>query len=166
MAVFVNTARLVLAGAGWTGTAPGSPGTQTISGTITSTTDLSAYIDSGAEFEGNADMVETTNMASGGYRAYIAGLKSASTITIPFQADVTASGLLDDLQTVFGATELEGASAYFDIKADDASRGTSNPSVVFQALCVSFQRIGGGVGDLARMGLVLQPTGAWAELTS
>ena len=165
MAVFVNTARTVEMGSAWTGTAPGSPGTQTISGTINSGTDFSAYVDTGAETTWNADMVETTNMASGGFRAFIAGLKSGDDITIPFQGDVTASGLLDDLQTVFGSLVV-GGSAYIDIKADDAARGTSNPSFVAEVIAQSFQPIGAGVGDLARMGLTLKVTGAFAELTS
>ncbi len=169
MAQFVLTAKQVQIAAAWTGTAPGDPGTQTISGTLTSGIDISQYVDTGAEVGWNSDMVEKTNMASGGFRSYIAGLSSGDDIQIPLQADFAASAMWDDLQTVFGSLGISrpgSSEAYIDIKADDASRGATNPSFVAAVLGMGVQPIQGGVGDLARHGLTLKVTGAFTLLES
>ena len=49
MSVLVTTAKTLLIGAAWTGDAPGDPGTQTVAGTITSASNLSAFLSTGLD---------------------------------------------------------------------------------------------------------------------
>lgn len=167
MAVFVLTGKKVQIAAAWDGggTAPGAPGTQTISGTLDTGIDISAYVDTGAEVGWSADMVEHTNMAGGGFRSYIAGLKSGDDIQIPLQADFASSAMWADLVTAFGSLVV-GGDAYIDIMPTSASRSGTNPSFVAYVIAQGVQPIQGGVGDLARHGLTLKVSGAFGLLES
>ena len=170
MGVFVNTSKTLLAGAAWTGTAPGDPGTQTVSGTITSSKDFSAFLSSGIDVNFAADQVEFTNSASGGFKTFLPGLTEAGELTIPLHADMTAStGVNAMLQTIsgnnLGITRPGDSEVYFDVKATSSSRGTSNPSFVFAANISGYKPLVGDIGGKAVGEITLRPTGAFAILT-
>jgi hypothetical protein len=155
MAPFVYTDASLTAGTAWTGTAPG--GASTPSGTHNSGTDLSSYVRS-VSFTGEAETQDSTNMGSGGFRAQVVGLKGG-TLNIEFNEDV-ADNLLDEIwYGYFGST------VYFDLKADSAARGASNPSIICAAIVTQYG-LGGGVGELATKSVTLTCTGAWARVTS
>lgn len=171
MAVYVVTSKTLLIGAAWTGTAPGDPGTQTISGTVTSASNMSAFLSSGLDVSYDVDQVEFTNMASGGFRTFLPGLSESGELTIPLHADETVTtGVRAILASVTGnslcVTRPGDTPIYVDVKATSAARGTSNASFVFAANVSSFTGVMGGVGDKGVSEITLRPTGAFAILTS
>jgi hypothetical protein len=169
MSVFVVTARTVLLGSAWTGTAPGAPGTQTISGTITTTQNISAFISSGGEPGFSSDMVDFTDMASGGFREFLPGLTQGDDLQFPLHADFAASQVWSMLQTVFGTLVISrpgDAERYIDIKPTSSARGSTNPSFVAAVYSKGIQPVSAEVGGKAVSALTLQVSGAFAYLTS
>lgn len=174
MAVYVVTATTILMDDTWDsgGTAPGDPGTQTVAGDLDDTTiNLSAFASTGVDIAYTVDQVEFTNMASGGFRAFLPGLTESGELTIPFHADQAATTGLRALFVTatgnsLGVTRPGDSPIYFDVKATAAARGTSNPSFVFAANVAGASWATGGVGDKAVSEVTLRPTGAFAILTS
>jgi hypothetical protein len=162
MAAIVLTSATVLAGGAWTGTAPGAPGTQTVSGTITTSIDLSPFCTS-VTINTTMALQEITNFASGGYTGQAAGLKSAS-VAFNFNQDFAVTTGLDYLIN----TTLSGLGDFFycDIKPTSSARGTSNPSYVFELILAEYMPIVGNVGDKATVGVTFPVNFAWARLTS
>lgn len=154
MAVLALTSTKIQVAAAWTGTAPGSPGTQTIAGTLTAGVDVSAYFTS-ISVDFTAATLDFTNFASGGWKAFITGLKETGfdcTINQDFAAAVDAA-------FGFGGTYGFGTTFYMDIMPTSAARGATNPSTVIQVINMGYSPVSGGVGDLALAKLMLQPTG-------
>lgn len=169
MSVYVVSSKSVLGGTAWTGTAPGAPGTQTISGTITSTSNFSPYISAGVDVGWSADMVDFTDMASGAFKEFLPGLAAGDDIQIPLHADFAASACWSLITTVFGSLGISrpgDAERYVDIKPTVAARSATNPSAVLAVFSKGIQPIQGGVGDKAVSALTLAVTGAFALLTS
>jgi len=153
---------MVLLGAAWTGTAPGLPGTQTVSGTVTTPSDISAFVRSGNPSPSVA-MQDGTNFASGGFTVQYPGLKSGDEITFDIIGDFASATVYPIVQTTLGGL---GALVYLDLKATNASRGATNPSFVAAAYISNWQPIGGSVGDLGAMSLTLSITGKFDYLAS
>jgi hypothetical protein len=169
MAVFVVTAKTILIGTAFSATAPGAPGTQTIAGTITSASNISAFTSAGADVGWSTDMVEFTDNASGAFKEFLPGLTAGDDIAIPLHADFASSQLWSILQTTFGTLGVSRAGdveRYIDIKATSAARGATNPSFVAAVFSKGIVPLQGGVGDKAVSALTLQVSGAFAVLTS
>lgn len=167
MAVFVVSAKTILLGTAVTGTAPGSPGTQTISGTITTPQNISAFVSSGADIGWSADMVDFTDNASNGFQEFIPGLTSGDDIQIPLHADFASSQVWSMLVTVFGSLVISrpgDVERYIDVKATAAARSATNPSFFAAVYSKGIQPVQGSVGDKAVSALTLQVTGAFANL--
>ena len=162
MAAFVNTSRTILLGAAWTGTAPGLPGTQTVSGTISSASDISSYVRGGAPSPSVA-MLDGTNFASGGFTVQYPGLKSGDTITFDIIADFASSTVYPIIQTTLGGL---GSLVYMDLKPTSSSRAATNPSFVAAAYVSQWSPLTGNVGDLGAMTLGLTITGKFDYLAS
>ena len=162
MAAFVSTSRMTLLGAAWTGTAPGLPGTQTISGTITSSSDLSSYIRS-AEPSTKAAMLDGTTFGTGGYMVQYPGLKSNDQIVLDALSDFAASQLHSIIVTTLGGM---GSLVYLDQKPTNSARGTTNPSFVAACYISGYKAFTGSVGTLALASVTLDVTGAFGYLTS
>ncbi len=165
MAVFAMTSPTILIGSAWTGTAPGDPGTQTVSGTITSSTNISAMVTS-IDLSLSAEELEYTNFASGGWKQKISGLKSG-TIQINFNQDFAASQV-DALFGLGGSVIPFGGSGtyYIDVKPTSSARGTTNPSYVLQVVPLAYQVLTGQAGALAQVSIQLPTTGQVARLTA
>lgn len=162
MAVFALTGATILVGTAWTGTAPG--GTSAPSGTITSSTDISALVTQ-VELSLEAEELEFTNFASAGWRQKISGLQMGSvslTLNQDFDASVTDAifGLGGTLG--FGST----SSLFMDIKPTASARSATNPAYVLRFLNLSYQPIANSVGELATVSLTFPTTGRVARLTS
>ena len=167
MAAFVLTAETILLGTAWTGTAPGLPGTQTVAGTITSTSDISTYVKSVSGPGWDIATVDTTNMGSGGYTAMIAGLTSGKPMSFDANSDLAASQLHSIIFTTLGGPSRPGSSpVYIDIKATSAARSATNPSFVAAVLLTDVASFTGSVGDRAQSAFTLTVTGAFGFLTS
>lgn len=164
MAVFSMTSCFLGIGTSWTGTAPGDPGTQTVSGTLSST-DLSTMVSS-VDISLNADELDYTNFGSGGWRQKISGLK-AGTLQITFNQDFAASKV-DALFGLGGSLMPFGGSGsyYFEIKPTSSARSTTNPSYVGQIVPLDYKPLTGQVGSLAVISLQFPTTGQVARLTS
>jgi len=160
MAAFTLTSTMPLVGAAWTGTAPGLPGTQTVAGTITSTSDLSVYTRNvGVNLA--AATGKTTNMGSGGYETNLTSIKSG-TVTFQFNQDFAAA-LHVIINTTIGGL---GALAYVDLKATSAARGAGNPSFVAAFFITTYTPVMGSTGDVATIDVTWPLNGAFAFLTA
>ena len=162
MAAYVNTSRMVQLGTAWTGTAPGLPGTQTISGTLTSAQDISTFVKSGNPAT-SAAMQDVTTFGSGGFTAVIPGLKSGDDITFECVSDYAASQLYSIVQTTLGGL---GALVYLDIKPTNAARSATNPTFAAAGYISAWSPIGGSVGDAGMASLTISITGKFSDLTS
>ena len=162
MAVFSMTSTMTLMGTGWTGTAPGSPGTQTVAGTITSTTDVSVMMTS-VDVSLSADELDFTNFGSGGWRLKTVGLNSG-TVQFNFNQDYAASTV--DALFGIGGTFGFGTTFFVDIKPTNAARGTTNPSTVLSVVNLGYNPVSGSVGDLAVVSLTFPITGKPGRLTA
>ena len=167
MAAFVLTGEMILLGTGWTGTAPGLPGTQTIAGTITTPSDISSYVRSVGEPGWTVAEVDVTTMGSGGYEAIIAGLTRGKTMQFDANADLAASQLHSILFTTLGGPARPNtAPIYLDLKATNAARSATNPSFVAAVYMVDASGFIGSVGERAAARFSLRPTGAFTHLTA
>ena len=162
MAQFVNTSRMVLLGAAWTGTAPGLPGTQTPAGTITSSSDISSFVRSGNPATKVA-MQDGTTFGTGGYMVQYPGIKSGDDLVFEFLSDYAASQIDAIVRTTLGGL---GSLVYVDLKPTNSARGATNPSFVCAAYISGYTPIGGSVGDMAAGQLTLSITGAFTYLTA
>jgi hypothetical protein len=164
MAVFTMTSCYIAIGTTWTGTAPGDPGTQTVSGTLTGT-DLSTMTTS-VDLSFNAEELDYTNFGSGGWRQKISGLK-AGTLQLAFNQDFAASKI-DALFGIGGSLMPFGGTGayYFEIKSTSGARSTTNPSYVGQLIPLAYTPLSGAVGDLATISISLPTTGQIARLTA
>lgn len=161
MAALVLLNAKVQLGAAWTGTAPGSPGTQTVAGTVSAPTDISAYTTM-IEVPFKVDTKDWTNFGSGGYVLKTPGLKSTS-FKIGLNQDFAASQIHAIIQTTLGGL---GSLIYFDVMPTNAARSATNPSVVGQAIIDNYTPVVGKVGDLLVLSFDWPVTGAFATLTS
>lgn len=162
MAAFVSTSRMVLLGAAWTGTAPGLPGTQSVSGTVTTPSDISAFVRSGNPSTSVA-MQDGTTFGSGGFTVQYPGIKTGDDITLELVSDFASSQIHAIINTTLGGL---GALVYADLKPTNASRGATNPSFVCAAYISNYVPVQGSVGDLAMGSLTLTLTGKFDYLTS
>ena len=153
---------LLLPGTAWTGTAPGLPGTQTISGTLASAQDISAFVKSGNPSTSVA-MQDATTFGTGGFSAVIPGLKSGDDITFECLSDYAASQLYPIVQTTLGGL---GALVYLDIKATNSSRSATNPSFAAAGYISAWTPSSGSVGDVSMASLTISITGKFSDLTS
>lgn len=160
MAVVVLTSATVQLGTAWTGTAPGTPGTQTVSGTISSASDVTTYTRQ-VEFPLSAATQDATNFGSGGYTLNVVGLRS-SAVSLTFNQDFAGSALDQIIMTTLGF----GSTIYVDVRPTSAARGATNPSYVFACLLTEWTPVAGSVGDLVMPSVTWPVTGAWARLTS
>lgn len=161
MSAIVLTNATITVGAAWTGTGPGLPGTQTVSGTITSASDLSTYCTS-VSIPLTIATQDATNFGSGAFRVMLGGIKS-SDIALSLNNDFAASALNDILRTTLGGL---GALVYIDIRPTSAARSATNPSYVFAVLLTEIQPVTGSVGSINAMSLTWPSTGAFATLTA
>jgi hypothetical protein len=158
------TSCYVAVGTAWTGTAPG--GTSAPSGTITTPTDISAMVTS-VEMSFDADELDHTSFASGGWRQKITGIATGM-INLTINQDFAASqgDVLFGLGGTVGFNPGQSTPYYIDIRPTSAARGATNPSYVAAWVSTTYQPVNGGVGELAVITLALPMTGRPARLTS
>lgn len=166
MAIQVFTNATLLMGTGWTGTAPGAPGTQTASGTISTATDedLSSWLVN-ATWEVSAEVKEQPTHGSGGFQMRYGGIKSG-TLTVEFLQDFGASAIDQLLRTTLGGGDVLNDYLYFDLKPTSSARGTTNPSYVGQILVSEYKPIPVQVGELAITSYSWPSHGLFTTLTS
>lgn len=107
-----------------------------------------------------ADDVETTNFAGGGWRERIGGLKSGS-VSLDFHQDYAASSIDS---TVF---PLLGGTAAVTVRPGGTSVvGSANPEYRFTALVTEYSPVDSAVGDLATFSVSWPITGEVTRATA
>jgi predicted secreted protein len=107
-----------------------------------------------------ADDVETTNFAGGGWRERIGGLKSG-TVSLDFHQDY-AAGAVDSV-----VYPLLGGTAAVTIRpGGTAAIGTANPQYELVALVTEYSPVEGAVGDLATFSVSWPINGAVVRKTT
>jgi hypothetical protein len=99
-----------------------------------------------------ADDVETTNFAGGGFRERIGGLKSG-TVSLDFHNDFAAGGIDSVIYPLLG-----GTAAVTVRPGGTAAVGTANPEYRFSVLVTEYS-VEGAVGDLATFSVSWPITG-------
>lgn len=100
-----------------------------------------------------ADAPEVTGFSSGGNRAYVGGLKTA-TCTIQFRQDYASSQVDATLNA------LLGTSVPVALRAVNDTISSTNPEYQFNAIVTGYQPITGAVGDAMNTQITMQVTGA------
>jgi hypothetical protein len=107
-----------------------------------------------------ADDIETTNFAGGGWRERIGGLKSGT-----FSMDVHQDMAAGSIDSQF-FTSLGGTAALRVRPGGTASVGSANPSYEFFVLVQSINPVDGAVGDLSTQSISWPITGEVLRKTS
>jgi hypothetical protein len=106
-----------------------------------------------------ADDVETTNFAGGGFRERIGGLKSG-TVSLDFHNDFAAGGIDSVIYPLLG-----GTAAVTVRPGGTAAVGTANPEYRFSVLVTEYS-VEGAVGDLATFSVSWPITGEVTRATA
>jgi hypothetical protein len=115
-------------------------------------TDLSSYTRK-AEVSVEVEDKDVTTYASLGWKEILGGLKSGE-LGIEFLQDVAATKI-DSIMW-----PLLGTVVTFEVRADQAAVGTSNPKYTGSVLIKSWNPIEGSVGDEASVGVSYPTSGA------
>jgi predicted secreted protein len=107
-----------------------------------------------------ADDVETTNFAGGGWRERIGGLKAAN-VSFDFHQDYAAGALDSQVFALIG-----GTAAVTVRPAGTAAVGSANPEYRFTALVTEYSPIDSAVGDLATFSVSWPVTGEVTRATA
>lgn len=89
---------------------------------------------------------------------FLVGMKNA-TFSITFAADSADGDLTEDLWDIYDA----GIAVPFEIKANGATTGATNPEYTGNCIMTSFPIVDGSVGDEATHSCTFQVTGAVAR---
>lgn len=120
-------------------------------------TDLSSYAKK-IELAVDAEQLDATDFASGGWKESVGGLKSG---TISFDAnDDVAASALDSIMW-----PLLGTVVAFEVRMTSSAVGTSNPKWTGSVL-ITGHNVGGDVGTLAQKGYTLPTSGTVTRATS
>jgi hypothetical protein len=107
-----------------------------------------------------ADDIEVTNFAGGGWRERIGGLKSG-TFSMDVHQDMAAGSIDDQFYASLG-----GTAAIKVRPGGTAAIGTSNPSYEFSVLVQAISPVDGAVGDLSTQSISWPITGEVVRKTT
>lgn len=146
------------------GTAPGGSSAPT-GCTLTSATDISAYV-TGIDQSIAAATQEVTTFGSGGFQAFVAGLKSG-TLNLTLLNDY-AAGALNALIGINGTVRAVGSATplIIEVRVSSGTRSATNPGFVCSALSTGFSTFSASVGGLPMANWQLQVTGGFGELVA
>lgn len=120
--------------------------------------DLSTYC-SKAEITISAEIKDTTNYGSGGWKEELGGLRQAK-LSLEFYNDF-ATTLLDSIMF-----PLLGTVVTFEVAGTQAARGVSNPSYIGSLLVSDWNPLTGKVGDVDTSSVSYQSSGIVTRVTS
>ncbi|NDD85634.1 hypothetical protein EBZ38_15340, partial [bacterium] len=146
------------------GTAPG--GTSAPTGcTLTSPSDISAFV-TGIDQGVAVETLEATTFGSGGFKAFVAGLRSGN-LDLTLMNDYAAAQL-NALIGLNGSVRAVGSSSplFIEVRPSSAARSGSNPGFVCAALSIGFSTFAAQVGQIPMANWKVQITGGFAELTA
>ncbi len=120
--------------------------------------DLSAYGSSG-ELSLESETEDATTFGSGGWKEFLAGLKSGS-LKIKFKQDMSNGALDSILWPLFGTVVA------FEVRATQAVVGTGNPKYTGNVLISQHTPLSGEVGKIAEVDVEYPTSGAVARATA
>lgn len=120
--------------------------------------DLSTYT-AKAELAVEVEEKDVTTYGSAGWKEILGGIKSG-TINIEFKQDFAATKL-DSIMW-----PLLGTVVAFEVRADQAVVGTSNPKYTGSILIKEWNPVSGSVGDEATVGVTFPTSGAVTRATA
>lgn len=161
MAISIPTTSTILLGTTWTGTAPGLPGTQTVSGTVASSSNVSTYCQA-VDVPMSIATQDGTTFGSGGFNVRYAGLKDGA-LTLTLLNDFAAAALDQIIWSTLGGL---GATVYYDVTPTSSARGATNPSYVGAVILAEYKPIPVKVGDLIALQVTWPTTGQFTRLTA
>jgi hypothetical protein len=120
--------------------------------------DLSAYSNK-AEVAVEVEEKDVTTYASQGWKEVLGGLKSGN-VSLEFKQDFAATKL-DSIMW-----PLLGTVVPFEVRADQAVVGTSNPKYTGTILIKAWNPVAGSVGDAASVSVSYPTSGAVTRATA
>lgn len=118
-------------------------------------TDVSAHTRK-AELSTEVEDKDVTTYGSLGWKVVLGGLKSGE-LGIEFLQDVAAASIDSIMWPLFGSVVT------FEVRADQAAVGASNPKYTGSCLIKQWNPIEGGVGDEASVSVTYPTSGAVAR---
>lgn len=144
------------------GTAPGGAVAPT-GCTLTSPIEIGGWVTQSAQAV-NVATVDSTTFGSGGYSAFVAGLKSG-TLTLNILNDYAASSI--DVYLGLNGTKIAvGATGFIEVKPTTAARSATNPAFICMVVNNGWQTFNATVGGLATVSWSPVITGGFAELVA
>lgn len=144
------------------GTAPGGAAAPT-GCTLTTPSEIGTFITQTAQAV-NVATVDATTFGSGGFAAFVAGLKSG-TLTLNILNDYAAAAI-DTLLGLNGTKIAVGASGFIEVKPTTAARSATNPAFIAAIINNGWQTFNATVGGLTTVSWAPQITGGFAELVA
>ena len=145
------------------GTAPGgssAPSGCTLTGT---TSDISAFV---SQIEVGADVAtqDVTTFGSGGYSAFVAGLRTGQMSMTLFN-DYAASQL-NAVVGMNGTVIPVGSAGVIEVRLTSSARSSTNPGFVARIVNTGFRFVNATVGNAPTVTWSPVVTGGFAELTA
>ena len=158
----LNSLHIIIAQSTTGGTAPG--GTVAPTGcTLSSPSDISPFV-TGIQQETMANTLNVTTFGSGGFDAFVAGLRSG-TLTLNM-LNAYAASELNALIGVNGSVRSVGSplTMVVEVRRSSAARSATNPGFVCAVLNRNFQTFNASVGEVPTVTWSPQITGGFGEL--
>lgn len=163
MAIAALTVLSIQVAATYTGgTAPGGASTPT-GGSLATPSEIGAYVTQANQSVAVAT-VDATTFGSGGYSAFVAGLKSGS-ISLNILNDYAAAAI-DTLIGLNGTKIAVGNTGFIEVRPTTAARSATNPAFVAMIINNGWSTFNATVGGLATVTWNPQITGGFAELVA
>lgn len=144
------------------GTAPGGAAAPT-GCTLTSPIEIGSWVTQSAQ-AANVATVDATTFGSGGYSAFVAGLKSGS-LSLNILNDYAASAI--NVYLGMNGTKIAvGATGFVEVKPTTAARSATNPAFICMVVNNGWQSFNATVGGLATVTWAPVITGGFAELVA
>lgn len=153
---------VIVAAATSGGTAPGGSSAPT-GCSLTTPSDISGFI-SQLEAGGDIATQDVTTFGSGGYSAFVAGLRSGVVSMTAFN-DYAASQL-NALIGANGSVISVGSAGFIEVRPTSSSRSATNPGFVARIINTGFRLVNASVGQPPTVTWAPVVTGGFAELTS
>jgi hypothetical protein len=160
----LNSLYIAVASATTGGTAPGGSAVPT-GCSLSSPFDMSPYV-TGIQQETMAATPGVTTFGSGGFEAFVAGLRSG-TLTLNLLNDYAAT-LLNARLGINGSVVAAGSSSllFVEVRRTSGTRSTSNPGFVCAVLNRNWQTFNASVGEVPTVTWSPQITGGFGELVA
>ncbi len=163
MAVSALTGFYVAVAASTTGgTAPGGA-TAPTGCSLSSASDISSFV-TNVEAGVDVDTQDVTTFGSGGYKAFVAGLKGG-VVNLTLLNDYAASQL-NSLIGTNGSVIPVGSTGFIEVRPTSSARSATNPGFIAKIINNGYRLVNAGVGQVPTVSWNVTVTLGFAELTA